>query len=146
MAGGRKLTQKQEAFVSAYVANGGNASEAYRTAYETSETWTNNAVRTEACRMMKHPYISLAIKELQDELQMHAKWNRIDSLERLKEVAQGLIEGSKPSDVVAAVKVINQMFGWDKQVLDHQSSDGSMTPTGKSLDDFYADVQTESES
>jgi hypothetical protein len=32
-------------------------------------------------------------------------------------------------------------MGWsDKQEIDHQSSDGSMSPKGKTLDDFYADT------
>ena len=34
----------------------------------------------------------------------------------------------------------------DKQEIDHSSPDGTMSPTGKSLSDFYSDVQTESES
>ena len=33
-------------------------------------------------------------------------------------------------------------FGWhDKQAIDHTSSDSSMSPKGKTLDDFYTDVQ-----
>lgn len=32
----------------------------------------------------------------------------------------------------------------DKQEVDHQSSDGSMSPKGKSLDDFYSDVSAKS--
>lgn len=35
--------------------------------------------------------------------------------------------------------ILKANFGYeDKQSLDHQSSDGSMSPKGKSLDDFYS--------
>ena len=34
----------------------------------------------------------------------------------------------------------------DRNAIDHTSSDGSMSPQGKSLDDFYDDVPAESES
>ena len=138
MAAGR-LTLQQEAFASEYVANGGNASEAYRVAYPKSKEWENSIVATEAHRTKKLPHVSLRIKEMQEELEMAAMWTRKNSLETLKDIAQGVDEGSKSSDKVQAVKTINQMMGWDKQVLDHQSTDGSMSPERKTLDDFYSD-------
>jgi phage terminase small subunit len=137
MAGGR-LTAKQEAFAQEYVSNGGNGSAAYRHAYN-STTDNAQAVSVEAQRLKKNPLVALRIKEIQEELEMAAMWTRKNSLETLKDIAQGVDEGSKSSDKVQAVKTINQMMGWDKQVLDHQSTDGSMSPERKTLDDFYSD-------
>ena len=58
------LTPKQEAFAHKYV-ECGNASEAYRFAYDTS----NLAIETvwdEAYRLSRHPEVSLRVRELQD--------------------------------------------------------------------------------
>lgn len=42
--------------------------------------------------------------------------------------------------VTGVIFNLKNNFGWhDKQELDHQSSDGSMSPKGKTLEDFYAD-------
>jgi len=54
-----------------------------------------------------------------------------------KRLASG--EGT-PTGAIFALK----NFGWkDKTELDHKSTDGSMSPQGKSLDDFYSDVPTQ---
>lgn len=136
MAG--RLTQKQEAFAQAFVSNGGNASEAYRSTYDT-KTDSKQATHVDAKRVKDNPYVALRIKELQEDIELRAMWSRLDSLDTLKVIAQGVSEGAKDSDRVAAVKTINQMFGWDKQVLDHTSTDGTMSPQ-KTLDDFYEDA------
>jgi hypothetical protein len=50
---------------------------------------------------------------------------------------QQLAQGRGDGGIVFALK----NFGWtDKQDVNHTSSDGSMSPKGKSLDDFYADT------
>ena len=61
-----RLTLKQEAFCLAYVETG-NASEAYRTAYPTSLTWTDGAVWTEASVTLDIPKVALRIVELMTE-------------------------------------------------------------------------------
>ncbi len=50
----------------------------------------------------------------------------------------------QPTGVIFNLK---NNYGWDdKQSIDHKSSDGSMSPQGKKLDDFYKDVPTKPES
>lgn len=56
------LTIKQEKFCMVYIETG-NASEAYRQAYN-AENMTQNAIAVEACRILDSPNISLRIKEL----------------------------------------------------------------------------------
>ncbi|MBP5121011.1 terminase small subunit, partial [Pseudomonas protegens] len=42
-------------------------------------------------------------------------------------------------DRLSAIQQLARMQGWESaQKHDHTSSDGSMSPKGKSLDDFYA--------
>ena len=57
------LTLKQEAFVGAYQETG-NASEAYRRAYNT-KTMSEKTVNEEACKLVKNPKVATRLSELQ---------------------------------------------------------------------------------
>lgn len=59
-----KLTPKQEAFAQAYIETG-NASEAYRRAYEVSSTTKANTIEKRACELLKHGKVGGRIAELQ---------------------------------------------------------------------------------
>ena len=61
------LTPKQAAFASAYLACG-NASEAYRRAYDTQG---RRGVRNEASALLRHPGIARAIAEKREALRAH---------------------------------------------------------------------------
>jgi hypothetical protein len=72
----------------------------------------------------------------------------VDTLKRARLRVENALEqrlyGNSPAGAIFNLK---NNFGWrDKQELDHTSSDGSMTPKGKSLDDFYTDVSAKPES
>lgn len=60
------LTPKQELFAQTYVKTG-NASEAYRTAYNVSTT-SANTINVKASRLLSESKINLRIKELQEDL------------------------------------------------------------------------------
>jgi phage terminase small subunit len=123
-----KLTPKQERFAQFYVELG-SPSEAYRHAYDVNPSDDGDWVRVEGGRTLAHPAVSLRIKELRDQLAEEALWKRIDSVQTLADIARGVdSEEVKPSDKVQAVKALNQMMGWEKRVLDHRSTDGSMQP------------------
>jgi phage terminase small subunit len=66
------LTIKQEKFCMVYIETG-NASEAYRQAYNT-EKMSNEAVNVEASRLMDNPTVSLRLEELKNK---HAKRHEI---------------------------------------------------------------------
>jgi phage terminase small subunit len=59
-----KLTIKQEAFAQAYIETG-NASEAYRRAYQVSPSTKPNTVEKRACELLKHGKVAGRIAELQ---------------------------------------------------------------------------------
>lgn len=61
-----KLTVKQEAFAQAYIENGGNKSEAYRTAYN-AKNMGDATIWKEACVLFKNPSVAVRVLELQEE-------------------------------------------------------------------------------
>jgi phage terminase small subunit len=62
-----KLTLKQEQFCQAYIQNGGNASEAYRTAYN-AEDMKPEVIHVKACELLKSGKVSVRIDELKDDI------------------------------------------------------------------------------
>ena len=70
------LTPKQLHFVEEYLANGHNASDAYRAAY-TCDTWSDKAIGVEAHRTLHNPKVSLVIAEAKEDMarRMRQKYN-----------------------------------------------------------------------
>lgn len=62
----RKLSEKQEAFLAAYLSNGRNASAAYRAAYK-AEGMSEASVNKEAARLLKNPRIAPRLLELREK-------------------------------------------------------------------------------
>ncbi len=59
-----KLTPKQNKFAEEYV-NTGNASEAYRRAYDVAETTSNDVIKVKASELLKNGNIAVTVKDLQ---------------------------------------------------------------------------------
>jgi len=106
------LTAKQEAFAQA-VAIGMTQADAYRHAYD-AENMGDNPIAVEACRLMADPNVSLMVKSIKEEIACAALWSRLDSVKTLKSIADGLGSESKPNEVVAAVKELNAMHGFNE--------------------------------
>lgn len=119
------LTPKQETFAELYV-DLGSAAEAYRRAY--GSKGKPETCQREGHKLTQDPKIAARIQEIRDQLAEKALWKRLNSVEVLSGIA---LKGEKDSDKVAAVKALNSMYGWDKQTVDHTSSDGSMRPVEK---------------
>ena len=62
-----KLTLKQEKFCQEYISNGGNASAAYRAAYDTAKMKEETVIRN-ACQLLKNNNITTRLKELKKQL------------------------------------------------------------------------------
>jgi hypothetical protein len=65
---------------------------------------------------------------LREELEEKSLWKRLDSIKTLASIADGTEPEAKISDRVNAVKALNSMHGWDKQVIEHSNPDGSLNP------------------
>lgn len=132
------LTPKQENFCLAYLETG-NASEAYRRAYD-AENMSPNALNREACVMLDNPKITQRLDELREPImQRHAITVDV-LLEELEEARQLAMNAATPQSAAAVGATMGKakLLGMDKVIVDNISSDRSMSPRGSSLDDFYA--------
>ena len=138
MAG--SLTQKQESFAQ-NIADGMTQADAYRAAYDCAPTTKPETIQKRACELMADGVISGRVEELRAQLAEKSLWSRADSVNILAEIAQDL--GNKAGERVSAIKELNAMHGWNKQVIDHQSSDGSMSPAKTPKEMTKEELETE---
>lgn len=121
------LTPKQEKFAQC-VADGMTQADAYRVAYDCAPSTKAESIQVNACKLMADANVSQRVAELREMLTEKALWSREDSVNVLKSIANDEMN-AKPAERVSAVKELNAMHGFNaKQVIDHTSSDGTMTP------------------
>lgn len=124
-----ELTVKQEKFCHLYLELG-NASEAYRQAFES--TAKPESIHVSACRLLSDAKIDLRVAELKKELRERNRATLDDILAELEEARQLAKQIEQPASMNQASLGKAKLLGLDKQVIDHVSSDRSMTP--KDLD------------
>lgn len=105
------LTSKQEKFAHC-VADGMNQSDAYRAAYSAG-AMKDSTINVKASELMADGKVSVRVNELRSALADKALWTREDSVRALKDIADGKGSTSKPNEVVAAVKELNAMHGFN---------------------------------
>ena len=141
-----KLTPKQTAFVNKYL-ECGNASEAYRFAYDVGENTKNETIRNEASKLLANPDITLTVSNLQKELALKNEYTRDRMIQEYFEIInlhKGLRESFnnktisagdmkkvyalsnsgfvKGSDVVTAIDRVVKMMGLDKEEEKQQTA------------------------
>lgn len=105
-----KLTLKQEAFCRAYIENGGNASEAYRSAYNAGKT-KPEAIHANASKLLKNTKVALRIEALQRK---HAERHDItvdDLVNELEEARTLAKEVGQPGAAVSATMGKAKLLG-----------------------------------
>lgn len=114
------LTLKQEAFCYAYIENGGNASEAYRTAYDAG-TMGNSAIWNEASRLLQNPQVAIRVQELRKAIEDAHKLTVNDLLKELEESRAAALtaETVQASAAVSATMGKARLLGLDKQKVEH---------------------------
>lgn len=84
-----KLTKKQQNFILRYLVNGNNATDAYRTAYDCSQS-SSETVAVEANKLLKNPKVSLWLKQadsnIQQVFQDEIKYSAKDCFDELNDV------------------------------------------------------------
>lgn len=120
------LTPKQEAFCKAFLETG-NASEAYRMSYE-AKKMNAASIGIEAFRLLENPKISLRMDELRAVVSVKHNITIESILAELEEARQLALETGKAGPAVQASMGKAKLAGLDKQIIDHTSSDGTMTP------------------
>lgn len=108
----RKLNPREEKFAQG-VADGLSQAEAYRQAYPSAAKWKDKTVWSRASEMMGRSEVLGRVEELRAELAKQSLWSRMDSVATLKPIAIG---ADKDSDRIAAVKVLNEMHGYNAPI------------------------------
>ena len=135
-----KLTQKQENFALHYV-ECGNASEAYRRSYNASKMKTES-VNRKAHDVLENVNVSARVAELKEQHRERHNVTVDDLLNELEEARTVALTCETPqsSAAVSATMGKAKILGLDKQVIDHVSSDGTMTPKGTVIASDVQDI------
>lgn len=123
-----ELTPKQETFAQRYVETG-NASEAYRHAYDVGADTKPESVWTNASQVLSDTKVAQRVMDLQEA----ARERHDVTMDRLtEELEQARLQAmSDPKGASAAVSAIMgkaKLHGLLVDKQDHSSTDGSMTP------------------
>lgn len=118
------LTAKQEAFAVKYV-ECGNASEAYRHAYEAGEM-ADKTIWEEASKTLANPKVATRVQELREAIAEAAKLTVADLLRELEEARTAALtaETVQASAAAAATMGKAKLLGLDKQALTISGPDG----------------------
>lgn len=122
-----RLTPKQEKFCQLFVETG-NAAEAYRQSYSTKAK--PNVIYVKASELLSSGNISVRVAAIRAELAASKKITLETLLDELEEARKIALESESPqtSAAVSATMGKAKLLGLDKHIVDHKSSDGSMTP------------------
>lgn len=113
------ITAQQEKF-SQEVAAGRSHADAYRAAYPKSLKWSPQIVANNAYKLTCSGEILARIDQIRAELAEKGIWAREQSVRALVSVVNA---AEKASDLIAAVKVLNEMHGYNAPVkVEHGGS------------------------
>lgn len=130
-----QLTVKQEKFCH-LVVELGNASDAYRQAFDSKAK--PESVYVSASRLLANDKIGLRVSEIRQELRERNRATLDDILAELEEARQLARDIEQPAAMNQASLGKAKLLGLDKQIVDHISSDKSMSP--KELDSRLVDA------
>lgn len=120
------MTPKQEKFCQLYVELG-NASEAYRQAYDASKMQPPT-INVKACQMLAQDKISVRVAELKAQHAERHDMTVDDIATMLKEDRDFARQCETPAAAVSATMGLAKLYGHLRDKVEHTSPDGSMTP------------------
>ena len=103
------LTIKKEAFANEYVANGGNASAAYRHAYNTHAA--PHTIAVEASRLLTDPDVALRVSALREAVSVHSRLTRATILRQLEETRRLARDRKQFGIALRCTKLMGDMIG-----------------------------------
>ena len=121
------LTPKQEKFCLAYLETG-NASEAYRRAYDAGGMNTDSISR-KAKELLHNGKITARLAELREPILKRHAITVDDLLAELEEARQLAMGTESAAPAVAATMGKAKLLGYDKQLVDVTSKGESMSPS-----------------
>lgn len=118
------LTAKQEAFALAYVETG-NATEAYRRAYDVEPNARDPWINVEACQLLDRPKIARRVEGLQRQAAERSQYTIRAAFDEYEEARLLAIASGNPSAAVSAVAGKVKLFGLDRpRLLEVTGKDG----------------------
>lgn len=148
-----KLTQKQSLFCRNFIKYSGNATEAYRQAYNAGH-WSAGAAKVEACRTLKIPNVSLTVAKLQEKMQEKLEITTETQVQKLENIYIEALADKEYSPAISAVNSQSKHLGLiqdkatptininmieaEKQM--RQLSDGALIKLERILEAEYIDV------
>ena len=125
-----RYTPKEEAFCLAIV-EGENQSDAYRMAGYKVDNMKPATIHRTAKRMMDKSKISARIEQLRKPIRERHNVTVDSLLLELEEARKAALGAETPQTSAAVTATMGKakLCGLDKQIIDHTSSDGSMTPS-----------------
>jgi len=122
------LTQKQENFAQAFIELG-SASDAYRSAYKCGNM-KDATIHRKAKEVLDNGKVSARVGQLREESREKHGITVDTLLDELEEarICALTCETPQSSAAVGATMGKAKILGLDKQVVDHVSTDGSMSP------------------
>lgn len=114
---GDKLTPKQEQFARKYV-ECGNASEAYRYAYNVGEKTLPKTVWEESCKVLAGPKVSARVFELQEAAKERTLVTVESLTKELNESRALAVEQDNPSEMTKATMAKAKLHGLDVHKVD----------------------------
>ncbi len=106
------LTSKQELFCRKYIECRGNASEAYRQAYDCRKS-TQTTIATEASKLVQNPHVAQMIDKLRADMQQELKYTIEDAMHELQDAIEFAKQNGQASAVISAIGKKIDMFGLD---------------------------------
>ncbi len=89
-----KLTLKQETFCKEYITNGGNATQAYKKAYDCSKT-KDKTINENASRLLKDSKVRARLEELQQPFQEKFEYTMEQSFKKFLEIQEKALNRRK---------------------------------------------------
>ena len=105
----RMLTVKKQAFAEEYILNGGNASAAYRHAYNTHAA--PHTIAVEASRLLSDPDVALRISALREAVSVHSSLTAADVASQLREIHRVAMEKKKYGVAIRCLELQGRMIG-----------------------------------
>ena len=103
------ITIKKEAFANEYVANGGNASAAYRHAYNTHAA--PHTIAVEASRLLTDPDVALRVSALREAVSVHSSLTASDVASQLREIYLIAMEKKRYGAAIRCLELQGRMIG-----------------------------------
>jgi hypothetical protein len=133
-----RLTLKRQAFVHAYLVNGGNATDAYHRSHN-CEKMGYAAIRVEACRLLKRPNITLAIERYRNSEIVGTMLTIEQHMSELRELRDAAKASGQLSAAIRAEELRGKLRGFYVEKVEHGAPNDFAAMSDEELRQFIVE-------